>query len=72
MGFYQHMGGYGILTAVDPNFESQIMNLLCNTRDTIGELGWVWNEAICVLVAGVLDAPAVINLEGLVIRAIFI
>lgn len=64
MGFYQHIGEeYGVLTAVDSDFESQLMNLLCHTRNTIGELGWIWNEAICVLVSGVLDAPAVINLE---------
>lgn len=66
------MEEYKVLTAIDPDFKSQIMNLLCNTRNTIGELGWIRNEAICALVAGVLDAPAVINLKGLVIRTIFV
>lgn len=70
MSFYQHIGKYEVLTAVDPDFESQIMNLLYNTRNTIGELGWIWNETICALVAGILDAPAVINLKWLVIRTI--
>ena len=53
-------GGFK-LTAVDPDFQSQIMDFLCNARNTVGELGWIWNHAIGALVSGVLDAPAVID-----------